>query len=56
MERYEKQMLYGEIGIEGQKKLLTKKAVIIGCGALGTVIANNLVRSDRKSTRLNSSH
>lgn len=45
MERYEKQMLYGEIGIEGQKKLLAKKAVIIGCGALGTVIANNLVRS-----------
>ncbi|WFA10004.1 ThiF family adenylyltransferase [Tissierella sp. Yu-01] len=45
MERYEKQMLYGEIGLEGQKKLLKKKAIIIGCGALGTVIANNLVRS-----------
>lgn len=45
MERYEKQMLYGEIGLEGQEKLLDKKAVIIGCGALGTVIANNLVRS-----------
>lgn len=45
MERYEKQMLFGEIGLEGQKKLLSKKAIIIGCGALGTVIANNLVRS-----------
>lgn len=45
MERYEKQMLYNEIGPEGQAKLLDKKVVIIGCGALGTVIANNLVRS-----------
>jgi len=45
MERYEKQMLYNGIGPEGQTKLLDKKAVIIGCGALGTVIANNLVRS-----------
>lgn len=45
MERYEKQILFEEIGIEGQKKLLKKKVIIIGCGALGTVIANNLVRS-----------
>lgn len=45
MERYEKQMLFGEIGQEGQKVLLNKKAVIIGCGALGTVISNNLARS-----------
>lgn len=45
MERYEKQILFNEIGSEGQKKLLNKKAIIIGCGALGTVIANNLVRS-----------
>ena len=45
MERYEKQMLFQEIGSEGQIKLLNKKVVIIGCGALGTVISNNLVRS-----------
>jgi adenylyltransferase/sulfurtransferase len=45
MERYEKQIIFGEIGVEGQKKLLNKKAIIIGCGALGTVIANNLTRS-----------
>jgi len=45
LERYAKQMLYNEIGIEGQKQLLSKKAVIIGCGALGTVIANNLARA-----------
>lgn len=45
MERYEKQILFHEIGLEGQMKLLNKKVVIIGCGALGTVISNNLVRS-----------
>lgn len=45
MERYEKQILFEDIGESGQMKLLNKKVVIIGCGALGTVIANNLVRS-----------
>ena len=45
MERYAKQMLFAEIGREGQEKLLASKVVIIGCGALGTVIANNLARS-----------
>lgn len=45
MERYEKQILFQDIGEDGQEKLLNKKVVIIGCGALGTVIANNLVRS-----------
>ncbi|WP_207645763.1 ThiF family adenylyltransferase [Geosporobacter ferrireducens] len=45
MERYVKQMLFAEIGREGQEKLLASRVVIIGCGALGTVIANNLARS-----------
>jgi len=33
------------IGEEGQKTLLKSKITIIGCGALGTVVANNLVRA-----------
>lgn len=45
MERYSKQILFDEIGEEGQKKLSESKVVVIGCGALGTVIANNLARS-----------
>ncbi len=45
MQRYEKQIFFNEIGEEGQRRLLNSKAIIIGCGALGTVIANNLVRS-----------
>ena len=45
MERYAKQILFSQIGESGQKKLLQSKVVIIGCGALGTVLANNLVRA-----------
>lgn len=45
MERYSKQILFDEIGEEGQKRLNSAKVVIIGCGALGTAVANNLARS-----------
>ncbi|NBG88489.1 ThiF family adenylyltransferase [Isachenkonia alkalipeptolytica] len=43
-ERYEKQMNYEKIGRKGQERLQKSKVLIIGCGALGTVVANNLVR------------
>jgi molybdopterin/thiamine biosynthesis adenylyltransferase len=44
-ERYSRQILFSGIGEEGQKSLLASSAVLIGCGALGTVTANLLVRS-----------
>lgn len=44
-ERYSRQILFQPIGEEGQKKLLTAKVVILGCGALGTAQANALVRA-----------
>jgi molybdopterin-synthase adenylyltransferase len=44
-ERYSRQMLFQPIGKEGQLKLLSSRAIIVGMGALGTVIANHLVRS-----------
>lgn len=44
-ERYNRQTLLKNIQIEGQKKLAKSCVVVIGCGALGTTIANNLVRS-----------
>lgn len=43
--RYSRQTLFKPIGENGQRRLLNKKAVIVGMGALGTVIANHLVRS-----------
>jgi molybdopterin-synthase adenylyltransferase len=44
-ERYSRQILFPGIGEEGQKKLLSASAVLVGCGAIGTVTANLLVRA-----------
>ncbi|MEH7546463.1 ThiF family adenylyltransferase [Neobacillus vireti] len=43
--RYSRQILFKAVGEEGQKKMLKGRVAIIGAGALGTVIANHLVRS-----------
>ena len=45
MERYERQMLVKEIGTEGQKRLGQARVLLVGCGGLGTNIANILVRA-----------
>jgi adenylyltransferase/sulfurtransferase len=44
-DRYSRQILFQEMGEEGQKKLGNSYAVIIGCGALGSMIALTLVRA-----------
>jgi molybdopterin/thiamine biosynthesis adenylyltransferase len=44
-EKYSRQIRFGEIGEAGQERLLSTSAVIVGCGALGTVAANLLVRA-----------
>lgn len=44
-EKYSRQVLFPGIGVEGQEKLLASSAVLIGCGALGTTLANLLARS-----------
>jgi molybdopterin-synthase adenylyltransferase len=44
-ERYSRQILFSEIGETGQQRLLESSAVIVGCGALGTALANLLVRA-----------
>jgi len=44
MNRYSRQILIPWIGEEGQKLLGEKHVLIVGCGALGTVSANHLVR------------
>jgi adenylyltransferase/sulfurtransferase len=45
IDRYSRQVLFPPIGGEGQKKLGKSSVVIIGCGALGTVISAILVRA-----------
>lgn len=44
-DRYSRQTLFGPIGKEGQKRLGASTVTIVGCGALGTVLANNLCRA-----------
>jgi molybdopterin-synthase adenylyltransferase len=44
-EKYSRQILFAGIGEEGQERLIASSAVLVGCGALGTVVANLLVRA-----------
>lgn len=44
-ERYIKQVNFHGIGIEGQEAMKRAKVLLVGCGALGTVSANNLARA-----------
>ena len=45
LDRYVRQMRYPPLGEEGQRKLADSRALICGCGALGSVIANTLARA-----------
>ncbi|MFH0965847.1 MAG: ThiF family adenylyltransferase [Planctomycetota bacterium] len=42
--RYERQIAFREIAVEGQEKLARGSALIVGCGALGTTVAVLLAR------------
>ncbi len=52
LDRYSRQILLPEIGIAGQEQLLASSVAIIGCGALGTVIASGLVRAGVGKVRI----
>lgn len=43
--RYSRQMRFAGIGEDGQKKISSARVLLVGCGALGTVIADMLVRA-----------
>lgn len=44
-ERYSRQILFREIGREGQERLLNSRVLLIGCGALGASHAEMLARA-----------
>ena len=52
MERYSRQILVPEIGATGQERLLASSVAVVGCGALGTVIAGTLVRAGVGKVRI----
>lgn len=51
-DRYSRQVLFSPIGKKGQKLLSESKVVIVGCGGLGSVLANNLVRAGVGNIRI----
>jgi molybdopterin/thiamine biosynthesis adenylyltransferase len=44
-DRYSRQTLFAPVGKQGQERLQASSVAIIGCGALGTALANNLCRA-----------
>jgi len=44
-ERYSRQILFGGIGPEGQQKLRSASAVLVGCGATGSALVSLLARA-----------
>ncbi len=50
--RYERQRRLSAIGAAGQQRLGASRVVIVGCGGLGTLVAESLVRAGVGFTRL----
>ena len=45
LDRYSRQIRFPGIGIDGQAKICAARVLLCGCGALGTVLADTLVRA-----------
>ena len=52
LDRYSRQMRFPGMGEAGQRRLLSSHVTLCGCGALGTVLANALVRGGVGHLRL----
>ncbi len=50
--RYSRQLLFDGLGGEGQARLMASRAVLVGCGALGTIQASFLVRAGVGTLRI----
>ncbi|HET7441240.1 MAG TPA: ThiF family adenylyltransferase [Terriglobales bacterium] len=51
-ERYSRQVLFPEIGAEGQRRLQAARIAIVGCGATGSALASLLARSGVGTIRI----
>ena len=52
LERYSRQILFPSIGLEGQKKISAARVLVVGCGALGTNLANTMARAGVRFLRI----
>ena len=44
-DRYSRQTRFAGVGLEGQRRIRAGRVLVVGCGGLGTVLVNLLVRS-----------
>ena len=51
-DRYVRQTRYPPLGEEGQRRLAASRVLVCGCGALGSTLANLLVRAGAGSVRI----
>ena len=51
-DRYSRQVLFAPIGPKGQQRLRQSRAVVVGCGATGSVIASLLARAGVGTLRI----
>jgi molybdopterin-synthase adenylyltransferase len=51
-DRYSRQVLFKNIGADGQRKLSESRVVIVGCGATGSALASLLARSGVGTLRI----
>jgi adenylyltransferase/sulfurtransferase len=52
LERYSRQMILPNIGVEGQMRLMQARVAVLGIGALGTYLASSIVRAGVGFVRL----
>ncbi len=50
--RYSRQVLFSEIGADGQRRLIASRIAIVGCGATGSAIASLLARAGVGTIRI----
>ena len=52
LDRYIRQVRFAPLGEAGQRRLMQSRALVCGCGALGSVLANTLVRAGVGAVRI----
>lgn len=52
LDRYVRQMRFAPLGEAGQRRLAQGRALVCGCGALGSMLANTLVRAGVGAVRI----
>ena len=45
IDRYHRQSILPQIGVEGQRRLRAARVLVVGCGAIGSVAAEQLARA-----------